>query len=368
MKLSCDKYEFLVAVNTALRAVPSKSPILSLEGILLEASPESLKVTGYDLKKGIYSTIEADVMESGIAIINGRLLAEMVRRMPDGTLYIVEDNGKINFKCSKNEYELSTLDKNEYPELPVFEKIQELKIKQSVLRSMINQTIFAVAKEEVRPIYTGSLFEIENGVINLVSVDGYRLARRTEVLEGNDGLEAKFVVPGFTLSDIEKICTDSEENALINVGEKHVSFVIGNTVVISRKIDGEFLNHKKSVPESFKYTIKVERSEIISSIERVSLMLSSSSSTNPVKMSFSDGRINLSCHTPVGRAEDVCLSEGNGDNLEVGFNDRFMIDALKATGDKEIYLCLNTSSSPCIIKSAEGNENYTFMVLPVRLH
>ena len=232
---------------------------------------------------------------------------------------------------------------------------------------MIRRSLFAVAKEETRPVYTGTLFEIEGDELTLVSVDGYRLARRVEKIESSKLENSRFIVPGFALSDVEKFCGDTDDPAKISIGDKHISFTIGNTVIVSRRLEGDFLNHRTAVPENFRFVVKVDRQEMISVIDRVSLVLNDKIGS-PVRMVFGEDRVDCRCATPMGRAEDVCSSSGSGDGLEIGFNDRYLMDALKAAESDEVLFCLNTSSSPCIIKAADGKENYTYMVLPVRIH
>ena len=367
MKFTCEKSILQAAVNTASRAVPSKSSISALEGLLI-TSGEKLRITGYDLKKAIYTDIDADIVTGGSMVINARFFGEMIRRMPDGIITISSDeNNNITAKCGKSEYNFIGLDQGDYPEMPRFSEINYIEIPQNILRSMITQTIFAVAKEEIRPIYTGTLFDIEDGNLTLVSVDGYRLAKRSETVNTEKMENCSFVVPGFALSDIEKICEDSDETVKISVGEKHISFTINDTVVITRRLEGEFLNYKKSIPEAFKYEFKVEKSEIISVIDRVALMLSEKSGS-PIRMSFNDGIINCLCVTPIGKAEDVCVCSGDGEGLEIGFNDKYLLDAFKNADADELQICLNTSSSPCILKAADDSGKFTYMILPVRLN
>ncbi|MBQ8074760.1 MAG: DNA polymerase III subunit beta [Oscillospiraceae bacterium] len=367
MKFIIEKSVLQNAVLISSRAVPSKSPITALEGLMIEAGT-SLTITGYDLKKAIYSTVEAEIEEPGIMVVNARFFAELIRRLPDGMITIVcDDNNNINVKCGKSEYNISGLDFSDYPEMPQFNEIKKIEIPQNVLANMINRSLFAVSKEEIRPIYTGTLFEIEEDELTLVSVDGYRLARRIEKIESSRLENCSFVVPGFALSDIEKICESDEDPAVISVGEKHISFTMGSTVVITRRLEGDFLNHRKSVPENFRFIIKVDRQEILSAIDRVSLVLSDKTGS-PVRMRFEEGTIDCKCVTPVGKAEDICLCEGSGEGIEIGFNDKYLLDALKAAEKNEILFCLNTPSSPCIIKAADGTENFTYMILPVRLH
>ena len=367
MKFSCEKYLLQSACGIASRAAAGKSPIPALEGLLLQAS-DRLTVTGYDLKKGIYTQLEAEVKEQGSVVVGARLFGEMIRRLPDGIVTISTDiNNNVNVKCGKSEFNFMGISPEDYPEMPVVDGVNNIALPQKILGSMINQTIFAVADNDMRPIYTGTLFDIEGEELTLVSVDGYRLAKRSEKLESAKMENCSFVVPGSALADIERICGDSEELVKISVGAKHISFSIGETVVVSRRLEGEFLNYKKSIPESFKYTVKVDRGEFMSAIDRVALIVSERN-TSPVRMSFNDGNIDCLCVTPIGRAEDVCTCEGSGEGLQIGFNDRYLKDALKAAAKEELNVCLNSASSPCIITAADGSDNFTYMILPVRLH
>ena len=365
MKFSCEKYLLQNACATAARATASKSPIQALEGLLLEASAD-VKVTGYDLKKGIYTRFAADVAQAGSIVVNSRLFGEIIRKLPDGIVTVATDGLNINVKCGKSDFNIMGLSPDDYPEIPVVDGQNQISLPEKILRSMINQTIFAVADSDVRPIYTGTLFEVSGDELTLVSVDGYRLAKRSEKLDSTKMENCSFVVPGAALSDIERICEDSEDPVSVSVGQKHISFSIGETVVISRRLEGEFLNYKKSIPESFRHVLKVERGELMAVIDRVSLIISEKNSS-PVHLFLNDGSIECSCVTPIGKAEDVCLCEGSGEGLEIGFNDRYLMDALKAAGKEELLLCLNTASSPCILKAADGSETFTYMILPVRL-
>lgn len=367
MKLSCEKYVLQNAVSVALRAAASKSPITALEGLLLEASVD-LKITGYDLKEGIYTLMAADVEEPGAIVVNAKLFSEMIRRMPDGIVTISTDENKnVNVRCGKSDFHFMGISAEEYPEMPDVNGQSHVTLPQKILRSMITQTIFAVATSDARPIYTGTLFEINGSELTLVSVDGYRLAKRTETIENGEMENGSFVVPGSALSDIERICSDDEEATVqIAVGAKHISFAIGDTVVITRRLEGDFLNYRKSIPENFRFQIKIDRSDFMATIDRCALIVSEKN-TSPIRMTFGEDRIDCRCVTPVGRAEDVCPCQGSGEGLEIGFNDRYMMDALKAANTDELVLRLNTSSSPSILEAADGSKSFTYMVLPVRL-
>ena len=366
MKFICEKYLLQAACATASRAAASKSPIPALEGLMIQAGA-GVKITGYDLREGIYTNVQADVEEPGSVIVGARFLGELLRRLPDGNVSVSSDErDMVRVKCGKSEFNFMGISAEDYPELPGVEGCEPIVLPQKLLRSMINQTLFAVATSDIRPIYTGTLFELNGDEIVMVSVDGYRLAKRSEKLENSRGENCSFVVPGSTLSDIERICGDTEDPVSICVGAKHISFRIGETVVVSRRLEGDFLNYRKSIPESFRTQIKVERGEFMSVIDRVALIISEKNS-NPVRLQFGDGIIDCYCVTPIGKAEDVCSCEGSGNGLEIGFNDRYLMDALKAAGKDQLLLCLNTASSPCVIKAADGTESFTYMILPVRL-
>lgn len=367
MKFSCDKYVLLTAVGTAGRAASPKSPMPILEGLLIAAGA-GVRVTGYDLRKGIYTEIEADVAQPGSVVVNAKLFAEMLRRLPDGVVTVdVAEDLKVTVKCGKSEYSFMGLPSEDYPELPSAESGEMLAMSEKLLAGLINDTVFAVSQNESRPVYMGSLFEIENGELAVVSVDGYRLALRREKLENMEGRSMRFIIPGTALIDIQRICGDKDDEVRISVGDKHASFAIGSTVVIARRLEGDFLNYKKSIPEVFRHRMEIDRDEFLSAVDRVSLVVDERVK-NPVRLIFGEERIDFLCVTPLGRAEDVCYCKGSGEDTEIGFNDRFLRDALRAASKKELEIAINTGSSPCVITPADGSGEFTYMILPVRLH
>ena len=367
MKFTCDKSELQQAVNICSRAVAAKSPLPALEGILINAG-EALRLTGYDLKEGIYTELDAEIEEYGSIVIGARFLSEMLRRMPDGRVSLTTDEElNVYVVCGKNEYKFVGLSTEDYPEMPEIKAVNSIKLPMPILKSMIVQTIFAVADTDIRPIYTGALFDIREDILHIVAVDGYRLAKRTESFTDRNMENCSFVVPGDALSDIERICSDdNEKEVMISVGDKHISFTIDNTVVLTRRLEGEFMNYEKSLPTEFDRIITVSRAELLSSIDRVSLIISEKNNC-PVRMKFDDDRIQLSCLNPVGKAEDVCFCEGDGRGMEIGFNNRYMTEALKAAGVEKIKLCLISPTRPCVIKAEDESDKFTYMILPVRL-
>jgi len=365
MKVTCEKHILQAAVAVSSRAAASKSPIPALEGLLLE-SGNDLRITGYDLKKGIYSNIEAEISEPGSIVLDAKLFGEMVRRMPDGLVTVSSDEQlTTTVKCGKTEFSFMGMDAEDYPELPNVDGLSSYTINQGIMKNMINQSIFAVSDNDARPVYTGSMFEIEDGVLTLVSVDGYRLALRREAIEGGNE-HNEFIVPGSALSDIERICSSTDENIKISVGGNHISFTIGSTVIVTRRLEGDFLNYKKALPTEFKYTVRVNRSELQRAVDRVSLIVDEKTK-NPIRMSFNDGAVDCLCITPIGKAEDMCMCDGTGEGMEIGFNDRYMMDALKSAPADELLICLNTSSSPCVILPADSSDKFKYMILPIRL-
>lgn len=367
MKIRCEKKDLQTAVNNVSRAAPSKSPIPALEGILFEATREELKLTAYDTRIGIYTTLESTVMEAGCIVIPARFLSELVRRLPDGLVTIEADESfATTIRCGKTEFHVMGLDPESFPELNVVDAVQNIGIPEDILKSMINQTIFSVSTSESRPLYMGVLFEVGVSDLTLVAVDGYRLAKRSEQLDNARMDPCSFVIPGTSLNEVERLCSaDKKDEVMIALGEKHASFSIGNTVLITRRLEGEFMNYKKSIPSSFRYEILVEREEMIRVIDRISLVIKDKQ-TSPVKMIVDDGELQFYCTTPFGHAEDSCICEGSGEGMRIGFNDRYFMDALKAASDEKIRVSMNTPSAPIVIEAAEGG-SYLYMVLPVRL-
>ena len=368
MKIRCEKKDLQTAVNNVSRAAPSKSPIPALEGILFEAEKTGLKLTAYDTRIGIYTTLDADILEMGSIVIPARFLVDLVRRLPDGLVFIEADESfSVSIRCGRTELNVMGLDPENFPALNVIDVLQSISVPEATLKSMINQTIFSVSTSESRPLYMGVLFEVGERELTLVAVDGYRLAKRSEEMEAAVRMQScSFVIPGTSLGEAERLCSaDSKEDVVIALGEKHASFSIGNTVLITRRLEGEFMNYRKSIPTSFRYEVIVEREELMRVIDRVSIVIKDKQSS-PVKMIAEDGNLQLFCTTSFGHAEDSCICEGSGDGLKIGFNDRYFMDALKAADEEKLRISMNTPSAPIVIEAAEGGK-YLYMVLPVRL-
>lgn len=366
MKFSCDKETLLSLIATASRAVTGKSAMPLLEGLLVDAQPDGLTLTGYDLSMGIRTTGEADTVEPGTIVLNARLFYDIVRKLPNDTVYVETDERLLTtIKCGRAIFNLVATDAAEYPALAEVSDETMLSMPQGVLKSMIAQTIFSVSDNESKPIHTGCLFEVEGGVLHVVAVDGYRLSVRREKIEGmQDGV--RFVVPGASLREIERILAeDSETPAEIYPDRKNILFRIGGTTLITRLIDGEFLNFRAAVPNDLEFHITADRHELVTCIERVSLIVSEKLK-NPVRFHFDGTYVQLSCITAVGKSYDECQIGGSIEGLEIGFNNRYLLDALRAAGEDTVRLSLKGSLNPVVITPVEG-EKYTYLVLPVRI-
>ena len=366
MKFTCDKSDLFSAIGTASRAAASKSPMPALEGLLVEATGSDVTVTGYDMKKGIYTSFTADVAEEGRIVLGARILGEIVRNLPDGEVTVQTREGmNTRISCLSSEYDILGVDPSDYPELPDVASQSGVGLPQKLLGEMIRQTLFAVSDNETRPVYTGELFVLEEGQLTVVAVDGYRLALRRETLEENTE-NCSFIVPGKALADLEKLCSDSDESVRILLGEKHISFTIDRTVLISRRLEGEFLDYKKSIPNHFGVNVTCARGDLQRAVERVSLIIDDRVK-NPVRCVFSDDCIKISCATALGKADDICPVEGSGGETVIAFNNRYLLDALKAAPAEQLSVGLNNSSSPCVFSPVDESDKFLYMILPVRI-
>ena len=366
MKFSCEKALLQAAISTTSRAVSPKSSIPALEGILLEAGSD-LRLTGYNLETGIRTIVPADIREEGTLVLGARLFGEIVRKLPDDIVTFQSENYMVNIKCGMSEFNILGTDPEEFPELPTVEYQNSLILPQSRLKAMISQTLFAVSDNESRPIHTGSLFEVDSEGLTIVSVDGYRLALRHESIDKKEGAETfSFVVPGAALSEVEKICSDVDEPASVTQGARHVMFKVGDTMLVSRRLEGEFLAYRQAIPRNNTIHVEGDTRALLSSIDRVSLIISDKLKS-PLRCVFDSNLLHISTKTPTGDAYDECPLSGDGGGLEIGFNNKYLMDALKAAPADKVRLELTTGVSPCVILPTEGEENFLYMVLPVRL-
>ena len=366
MKFSCEKALLQSAINIASRTVAQKSSIPALEGLLLQTDRD-LTISGYNMQTGIRTTVSADVSAEGEIVLNARLFGDIIRRMPDDVVvFTADDRHMVHLSCGDAEFDILGLSAMDYPELPAVEDDYAISVQQKVLRNMIEQTSFAVSTNESRPVHTGALFEIADSGLTMVAVDGFRLAYRKEPLERIEGGAFSFVAPGSALNEVQKICEDSEDLAEVTLGKRHILFTVGDTQLICRRLEGEFLDYRNAIPRKNPIAVTVDTRALINSIDRVSVVISDKLKS-PVRCIFDHDKVMLSAKTGNGEAKDVCRITGDGNGLEIGFNNRYLIDALRYAPADAVRIELNTGVSPAIIVPVDGQDNFLYMVLPVRL-
>ena len=364
MKISCLRTDLANAVSNVSRAVSTKAAIPALEGVLIKAYDNKLNISGYNLEIGITTDIEATIQAGVEIVVSAKLFLDIVRRLPEEIVMIETDDRMVTYiTCGHVDYQIVGMSSVEYPDLPSFEQTDSITVNAKILREMIRQTVYAVSENTAKPIYTGSLFEIEDGNFRIVAVDGYRMAIRNENVDSES--KTSFVVPGKTQQEVLKLLTDDDENVEIIIGQRHITFKVKNYRVISRLIEGTFLDYNTTIPKEAKTEIVMNTRSIINAIERMSL-LNNDRVQSPVRCIFADDEIKLSCASAVGKASDVLSVPIIGDPVEIGFNNRYMLDALKNTDTDEIKLVLNGPLKPMVVKPVKG-DSFLSIVVPMRL-
>ncbi len=369
MKIVCEKEKILKAINSVTKAVASKTTMPILEGILIQTNDKEVKLTTYDLEIGIEYIIDADVKEQGATVVNAIMFSEIIRKLPDTEINIsLNDKNLLVIECEGSLYKLATMNPEEFPELPQINVENSIQIEQNTLKEMIRKTIFAVSQEENRPIFTGCLFEIKNNKLNVVAVDGFRLAWKSKFLQNNSN-DFTAVIPGRTLNEVNKIILDSFDTIKIGVAKNQALFEMENCKLVTRLLDGEFLNYSSVIPENWETRVRVNKNNLQNCFERISLISASSIEKEkkyPVKLSVDIGKVTISCTNQTGDAKEEMYVSTEGQNLEVGFNPKYFLDALRAIDDEEIFVDFGTSISPCIIRPVDDGD-YIYMILPIRL-
>ena len=366
IKFSCEKVFLQNAIAVTSRAVAQKSSIPALEGLLIHAD-QQLTISGYNMQTGIRTNVFANVVEGGDIVLNARLFGDIIRRMPDDMItFTADEKMMVHVSCGDADFDILGLSAADYPDLPEVEDEYAVSMQQKVLRSMIEEVAFAVSTNESRPVHTGALFEIADMSLSMVAVDGFRLALRREPLEHIDGGAFKFVAPGAALNEVEKICADTDDMVTVTQGKRHLMFEAGATQLICRRLEGEFLDYKNAIPTTNPICIEVDNKTMIESLDRVSVVISEKLKS-PVRCLFSQDRVYMSARTGNGEARDICPVRGDGQELEIGFNNRYLMDALRYAPADTVKMQLNTGISPCIITPVDDSDNFLYMVLPVRL-
>jgi DNA polymerase-3 subunit beta len=365
MKFTCMQNNFLEVILTVQKAVSARSSTPILEGILIETEKDVLKLVGTNLELGIQSYMEANIIQEGSVVLPSRLLSEVIRKLPDAEIEVtVSDNNAVRGACLNSNVTLQGFPADEYPSLPEISENQPIEISKMLLSNMIRETVFAVAVDEARPILTGALLEVEEKNVTMVCLDGYRLALRRGMLEVPHE-DLRVIIPGKSLVEVGKILDDDDQTISITVSDRHVLFDLGLTRIISRVLEGEYINYKQIIPEDYKTRVKVDTKILSSSIDRASL-IAREGKNNLIKLSLQDQKMVITSNSETGQVYEEVPLLLEGKDLEIAFNARYFMDMLKVIEDQEMCLDFTTGISPCVVRPIKGS-NFTYLLLPVRI-
>ena len=364
MKFICEKQKLQEGISIASKAITGKTTMPILEGIYIYAKDNKLTLIGSDMDVSIETIVEANIIEEGKIVIDARLFGEIIRKLPNSYITIeIQENNILQISCEKSVFNLVYMNADEYPELPQINEKITVEVPQNILKSMIRGTSFAIAQDETRPILQGILFEVKDKNLNLVALDGYRLAIRNELLDNENNLEV--VIPGKTLNEVSRILEDINDIVEITFTNNHILFNLNSTKVISRLLDGKFVNYSSLLPQEHKISIEVKKQELQSCIERASLMAKDSNS-NLIKLDIKEDNMIITSNSQLGKVREEIAINLQGGDMQIAFNSRYLIDVLKSIEDDEVVLEMTSSVSPCVIK-CKNNSNSKYLVLPVRI-
>jgi len=366
MKFTCNTKELSEACSNVMRAVSTKVTIPTIEGILIECGSDTLSLTGYDFEFGINTTLQANVVEPGAIVINAKVISDIIRKLPEGNVTFDISGTSVSIISGAAQYNIMGIDADDYPELPSVSGGYPLFLNQKLLQDMVNQTLFAVAdNESSKPVHTGLKFELTLNQLRLVGVDGYRLAVRTETVQ-YDGEDISFIVPKKTIRELIKLVSvDSEKDISVSVGKRHIVFDIDNYSIISRLLDGDFLDYNAAIPKTASTTILINTDDAIDCIERT-LPVIENDKKNPIRCLFDNDEMRVSTVSSLGRVVDYTHANCSGDRVEIGFNSKFLLDALHAADTDQVRIELNSAVSPAKIMPVT-DDSFLFLVLPMRL-
>lgn len=364
MKFVCEKNKIQEAISIVQKAVTGKSPMQILEGIYIEAFNGIVTFIGSDIDLSIETKIEADTIESGKIVVDSKIFGEIIRKLPNAEVQIETiENNSIKITCQKSIFNLIHMNADDFPSLPSINENMIFSVPQGILKNMIKGTSFAIAQDETRPILTGILFEVKDKMLNLVALDGYRLALKSEFLDTDNTINA--VIPGKTLNEVAKILEETEEIVNITFTTNHILFNLGNTKIISRLLEGEFIKYNSIIPQEYSLKVKVKKQELQNCIERASLMAKEGNS-NLIKLDIQEEVMVITSNSQLGKVREEISIELQGEILQIAFNSKYLLDVLKIMESEEIVMELTSGVSPCIIKNVE-EIGCKYLVLPVRL-
>lgn len=366
MKFTCSTKELNNACNNVMRAVSTKVTIPTIEGILIECGSDTLSLTGYDFEFGINTTLQANVTDPGAIVINAKVLCSIIKELVADTVTFDISGVSVSIISGAAQYNITGIDAEDYPELPSVSGGYPLFLNQNVLQKMVMQTLFAVADSEAsKPVHTGLKFEMSMNQLRLVGVDGYRLAIRTETVK-YDGEDISFIVPKKTIRELIKLMSPEEDkNISISVGKRHIVFEVGDYSIISRLLEGDFLDYNAAVPKTAATTVLINTEDAIKCITST-LPVIENNQKNPIRCLFEGDEMRVSTVSSLGRVVDYTHANCSGDRVEIGFNSKYVLDALNAADTDQVRIELNGPVSPTKILPL-NDESFLFLVLPMRL-
>ena len=362
MKALIAKQQLLDAINMVQKAVMQKATLPVLEGIYIEAG-EKLTLVGNCFELGIACTVDADIRDKGAIVIQARMFGEIIRRLPDSLISIEVSGTKVKIECMNSFFEIKGMEAESYPLPPNYDEDMAISLSQGTFKDMIRQTMFAVSQDENRRIMTGVLLETKESGLSLVALDGFRMAVSRTILKESESM--RVVIPGKNMSEIHKILDNSEDEVRIVKTGSMVTFEMRNCRIVSKTIDGEFMNYNGYIPTQYESVIIVNRKELEDGLDRASL-ITSDDKRYPVRLNLSGDQMTIFSAAEMGSSKENILMRNEGGDLQVGFNPKFLLDSLKVIPDDNIRISFNSQIGPAIITPIEG-ERYLFLVLPVRI-
>lgn len=366
MKIICSKSNLVKGVSIVSKAVPSKTTMPILECILIDATTDIIKLTANDMELGIQTEIEGDIIDHGMIAIDAKLFSEIVRKLPDNDIVITTDsNLQTIITCEKAKFDLSGKPGEEFSYLPIIEKEESIEISQFTLKEVIRQTIFSIADNESNKLMTGELFEIKNNILRVVSLDGHRISIRKIELK-DEVSDKKLVVPGKTLTEVSKILS-GEAESMVNISytNNHIVFEFDCTIVVSRLIEGEYFKIDQMLSSDYETKVRINKKELLNCIDRATLLVKEGDK-KPIIINIGDEIMELKIKSQIGSMNEEIMISKEGKDLLIGFNPKFLIDALRVIDDEEVTLYLMNAKAPCFIK--DEVESYIYLILPVNFN
>lgn len=363
MKFIINQRDISKHINIAQRGISSRTTLQILDGILIETMKDKIKLTATDLEISIETFVDCEILEEGSIVVNSRIFGDIIKKLPDAPITIEVKNNNINIKCENSEFNIIGNPGDDYPDLPIVIEQTSFVLPKDLFKNAIRQTVFATTQDETRPSLTGVLLEIKDNTISFVSLDGYRLALRK--IPTNSNINLKIIIPGRSLNELNKILEDREEDITISAAPGQVIFNIGDTIVYSRLLEGQFFNYKDIMRQDHKTKVIVNKKDFQHGLERASL-LAKEEKANLIRLNVIDSNVIIRSNSEIGDVYEKLDSTQEGENLNIAFNSRYILEGIKILEADEIELNFMGSLNPCIINGIEDS-SYIYLVLPVRL-